>query len=85
MTFFKVLSAAQINAIWYFLPNCIDIRIKNPNEESIKNMFHKVGNILPRIKQGVAIQRVSTIRPIDIYQTKTIMYSIEELLKALDN
>lgn len=85
MTFVKVLSAAQINAIWYFLPNCIDIRIKNPNEESIKNMFHKAGIILPRIKQGVAIQRVSTIRPIDIYQTKAIMYSIEELLKALDN
>jgi chromosome partitioning protein len=84
MTFVKVLNAACITAKKLFLPNYIDVRVKNPNEESIREMFRKVGSILPRIKQGVAIQRVSTLRPIDTYQHKAIMYTIEEVLKAVN-
>ena len=84
MTFVKVLNAARISAMKLFLPNYIDIRVKNPNEESIREMFRKVGSILPRIKQGVAIQRVSTLRPIDTYQQKAIMYTVEEILKAVN-
>ncbi len=85
MTFVKVLNAAQITAKKLFLPNYIDVRVKNPNEESIREMFHKIGAILPRIKQGVAIQRVSTLRPIDTYQQKAIMYTIEEVLNAVNS
>lgn len=85
MTFVKVLNAAQITAKKLFLPNYIDVRVKNPNEESIRDMFRKIGAILPRIKQGVAIQRVSTLRPIDTYQQKAIMYTVEEILKAINN
>ncbi len=85
MTFVKILNAARITAKKLFLPNYIDVRVKNPNEESIREMFRKVGLILPRIKQGVAIQRVSTLRPIDIYQQKAIMYTIEEFLKAVNS
>ena len=85
MTFVKVLNAAHITAKKLFLPNYIDVRVKNPNEESIREMFRKVGAILPRIKQGVAIQRVSTLRPIDTYQQKAIMYTIEEVLKAVNS
>jgi chromosome partitioning protein len=84
MTFVKVLNAAHITAKKLFLPNYIDVRVKNPNEESIREMFRKIGPILPRIKQGVAIQRVSTLRPIDAYQQKAIMYTIEEVLKAVN-
>ena len=84
MTFVKVLNAAHITAKKLFLPNYIDVRVKNPNEESIREMFRKAGSILPRIKQGVAIQRVSTLRPIDTYQQKAIMYTIEEILKAVN-
>ena len=84
MTFVKVLNAAHITAKKLFLPNYIDVRVKNPNEESIREMFRKVGAILPRIKQGVAIQRVSTLRSIDTYQQKAIMYTIEEVLKAVN-
>ena len=85
MTFVKVLNAAHITAKKLFLPNYIDVRVKNPNEESIREMFRNVGAILPRIKQGVAIQRVSTLRPIDTYQQKAIMYTIDEVLKAVDS
>ena len=85
MTFVKVLNAAQITANKLFLPNYIDVRVKNPNEESIREMFRKIGVVLPRIKQGVAIQRVSTLRPIDTYQQKAIMYTIEEVLKAVNS
>lgn len=84
MTFVKVLNVARITAKKLFLPNNIDVRVKNPNEESIREMFRKIGAILPRIKQGVAIQRVSTLRPIDTYQQKAIMYTIEEILKAVN-
>jgi chromosome partitioning protein len=84
MTCVKVLNAAHITAKKLFLPNYIDVRVKNPNEESIREMFRKAGSILPRIKQGVAIQRVSTLRPIDMYQQKAIMYTIEEILKAVN-
>lgn len=84
MTFVKVLNAAYITAKKLFLPNYIDVRVKNPNEEPIREMFRKVGAILPRIKQGVAIQRVSTLRPIDKYQQKAIMYTIEEVLKTVN-
>ena len=84
MTFVKVLNAAHITAKKLFLPNYIDVRVKNPNEESIREMFRNVGAILPRIKQGVAIQRVSTLRPIDTYQQKAIMYTVEEILKAVN-
>ena len=84
MTFVKVLNAAHITAKKLFLPHYIDVRVKNPNEESIREMFRKAGSILPRIKQGVAIQRVSTLRPIDMYQQKAIMYTIEEILKAVN-
>ena len=83
ITFVKVLNSAKINAKRLFLPNYIDVRVKTPNEEAIRNMFRQVGTILPRIKQGVAIQRVSTLRPIDIYQQKAIMYTVEEMLKIL--
>ena len=85
MTFVKVLNAAQITAKKLFLPNYIDVRVKNPNEESIREMFRKIGVVLPRIKQGVAIQRVSTLRPIDTYQQKAIMYTVEDILKAINN
>ena len=84
MTFVKVLNVARITAKKLFLPNNIDIRVKNPNEKSIREMFRKIGAILPRIKQGVAIQRVSTLRPIDTYQQKAIMYTVEEILKAVN-
>lgn len=84
MTFVKVLNAAHITAKKLFLPNYIDVRVKNPNEESIREMFRKVGAILPRIKQGVAIQRVSTLRTIDTYQQKAIMYTVEEVLKVVN-
>lgn len=82
--FAKVLNIAGITAKRLFLPNCIDIRIKNPNEEAIKTLLRKAGSIiLPRIKQGVAIQRVSTLHGIDIYQKRAIEYAIVEILNAV--
>lgn len=80
-SFVKVLLKTGIKAKRLFLPNCIDARVKMPNEEPVKAEFRKVGTILPRIKQGVAIQRVSTLKPIDTYQQKAVMYTMEEILK----
>lgn len=84
MKFVKILKMASIEAKQLFLPNCIDVRVKNPNEEAIKDMFRKSGGIiLPRVKQGVAIQRVSTLRPIDDYQKKAIEFVIDGILNVV--
>lgn len=84
MKFVKILKMAQIEAKQLFLPNCIDVRVKNPNEEAIKDMFRKSGGImLPRVKQGVAVQRCSTLRPIDEYQKKAIEFTIDGILNIV--
>lgn len=84
MKFAKVLKMAGVTAKRLFLPNCIDVRIKNPNEESIKAVLRQSGGmILPRIKQGVAIQRVSTLHGIDIYQKRAIEYTITDILNVV--
>ena len=38
MKFMKILRMAQIEAKQLFLPNCIDVRVKNPNEEAINTV-----------------------------------------------
>ena len=84
ITFVKVLKQAGVKSKLLFLPNCIDMRIKNPNEEHIKGIFKQVGEVMPFIKQGVAIQRCSTLRPIDHYQEKTIHRAVTGILSKLE-
>lgn len=83
ITFVKVLKKAGVKSRLMFQPNCIDMRIKMPNEEHVKGIFREVGDVLPRIKQGVAIQRCSTLRPIDKYQSAAIKHSVDEMLAKL--
>ena len=86
MDFMRILNSSGIKAKQLYLPNCIDVRVKNPNEEAIKDMFKRNGgHVLPRIKQGVAVQRVSTLRPIDQYQTLAILHTVNEVLGELIN
>ena len=86
MDFMKILNSSGIKAKQLYLPNCIDVRVKNPNEEAIKDMFRRNGgHVLPRIKQGVAVQRVSTLRPIDQYQMLAILHTVNEVLGELIN
>ena len=80
ISFVKVLQKAEVHSKLLFLPNCIDVRIKTPNEEHIKNIFREVGAVLPRIKQGVAILRCSTLRPIDRYQRAAVEYSFFRIM-----
>lgn len=83
ITFVKVLKKAGVKAHLLFLPNNIDIRIKNPNEEHVKEIFRSVGTVLPRIKQGVAVQRCSTLCPINQYQELAVEYAVEGILAKL--
>jgi len=84
MDFVQILKVTNIRAKQLLLPNCIDVRIKNPNEEAIKDMFRRNGgHVLPRIKQGVAVQRCSTLRPIDDYQKKAIEFSVDGILNVV--
>ena len=54
------------------------------NEEHIKGIFKQVGEVMPFIKQGVAIQRCSTLRPIDQYQEMTIHRAVTGILSKLE-
>ncbi len=84
MKFVKILKMAQITAKQLFLPNRIDVRVKNPNEEAIKDMFRKSGGImLTRVKKGVVVQRCSTLRPIDDYPSKAIEFTIDGILNVV--
>jgi chromosome partitioning protein len=80
ITFVKVLKQAGVQSKLLFLPNCIDMRIKNQNEDHIKGIFRQVGDVLPFIKQGVVIQRCSTLRPIDQYQEMTVHRCFSDIL-----
>lgn len=82
ISFVKVLKQRS-NAKIFFLPNIIDVRVKMPNEETIREMFKKVGHVLPRIKQGVAIQRLSTLVAQDEYQRKAVMFTIDDFIENL--
>lgn len=83
ISFVKVLKLVAKNVKLLFLPNMIDVRIKNIQEESVKEMFRKVGTVLPRIKLGVAVQRLSTICPQNEYQERAVMYAFEEIIESV--
>lgn len=83
ISFVKVLKQAGVSSLMMFLPNNIDVRIKNASEEHIRDILKEVGIVLPRVKQGVAVQRCSTIRPIDKYQDAAVKYCVDELLARL--
>lgn len=71
------------NAKLFFLPNNIDVRVKFPNEEAVRDSLWKIGRVLPRVKTGVAIQRVSTLTQ-DDYQKKAVMYAADDLMHSID-
>lgn len=81
ITFVKVLKQYEVKARLFFLPNNIDVRVKMPIEEQVRKNLKNVGIILPRIKQGVAIMRTSTIRSLDKFQKNAIMFSVDQLIK----
>ena len=85
MDFMKVLQISDIKAKQLYLPNYIDLRVKYPNEEPIKGMFRRNGGaILPRVRQSVVIERVSTLRPIDEFQRHAIEHTIDDILNYVD-
>ena len=84
MDFMKILELANIEGKRLFLPNLINVRVKNPNEEVIKDMFRKRGGaVLPQINDLVAVQRISTIRPIEKAQKKAVGLSVDGILNVV--
>ena len=81
--FVKVLRKNAINAKVFFQPNMIDARVKIQSEEHIKTILREAGYILPRIKQGVAVQRASTLTQ-DNYQQLAVMHAVEEFVLNID-
>lgn len=67
ITFTKVLRQVS-KASLYYVPNIIKLNVKYPLEETTTAMFNKVGKVTFRVKDGVAIQRLSTVLPQDEYQ-----------------
>ena len=84
MDFMKVLQMSHIEGKQLYLPNYIDVRVKYPNEEAIKDMFRRNGGaVLPRVRQSVVIERVSTMRPIDEYQHNALEHTIDGILNVV--
>ena len=83
ITFVKVLRKSGINTPIFFLPNCIDRRIKQRNEESVSKILSKAGHILPRIGQSVHLQRMSTLQITNLCQPAYVGDATEELIKNI--
>lgn len=71
-----------------FAPNRIKTGVGKQSELEARkktiDILGKVGYVAPRIKEGVAVQRYSTLYPLDYYQKKAIDHSFEGLLQEID-
>jgi len=68
LTFTKVLTKSAPEAKKIFVPNLIKVGVRYPLQDSATEMFSKIGVVTFRVKDGVAIQRLSTLYTQDQYQ-----------------
>lgn len=68
ISFTKVLKSEAPDIKLVYVPNIIKLSVKYPLEASATEMFAKVGIVSFRIKDGVAVQRLSSLTPQDEYQ-----------------
>lgn len=71
-----------------FVPNRIRFehgqnKVQDQDEKATKELLRPLGNFTPRVKEGVAIARFSTISMLDPYQLKAVMYAFDELVKFI--
>lgn len=68
VTFTKVLMQKAPGIKKIYVPNIIKMGVKYNLQESATEMFSKMGVVTFRVKDGVAIQRLSSLFPQDHYQ-----------------
>lgn len=71
-----------------FMPNRIRFdhgknKVQDQDEKATKDMLRPFGKFTPRVKEGTAIARFSTISMLDPYQLKAVMYAFDELIKFI--
>lgn len=85
--FLKALKSIS-KADMVFVPNRINDHEGRAEDRKQRaqtiNILELVGTVVPRIKQGVAIKRYSTIYPLESKQTKIVGASFEAIAKALN-
>ena len=70
-----------------FLPNRINEAegTKAEREQRVETIkiLGQLGMVAPRIKQGVAIKRFSTLYALDIYQERAVEHAFDQVIKKL--
>ena len=84
--FLKALKSIS-NCGMVFVPNRINDHEGKAEERKQRaqtvNILELVGTVVPRIKQGVAIKRYSTIYPLESKQKKIVATTFDAIMKAI--
>ena len=84
--FLKALKSIS-NCSMVFVPNRINDHEGKAEERKQRaqtvNILELVGTVVPRIKQGVAIKRYSTIYPLESKQKKIVATTFDAIMKAI--
>lgn len=82
------LRGMNIKAKIIFAPNRVKTNAGKKEELEARaktiDILGKIGAVVPRIKEGIAVQRYSTIHDLDTYQKKAIGYSFDKILQIID-
>lgn len=85
--FLKALKAISKTDL-IFVPNRINDHEGRAEERKQRaqtvNILGLVGTVAPRIKQGVAIKRYSTLYPLEAKQIKMVKESFDEIIKTIN-
>lgn len=70
-----------------FLPNRINeaegTKVEREQRVETIKILGQLGMVAPRIKQGVAIKRFTTLYALDTYQTRAVEYPFDQIIKKL--
>lgn len=71
-----------------FMPNRINTTEGKAHELQMREetvaILGKLGTVTPRIKQGVAIKRYSTLYPLDKYQYAAVEYAFDKIIEIIN-
>ena len=83
------LQSMGVKAKIIFAPNRVKTNAGKKEELEARaktiDILGKIGTVVPRIKEGIAVQRYSTLHDLDTYQKKAIGFSFDKILQIVDN
>lgn len=83
LTFTKVLLKAAPQVKKIYVPNIIKMGVRYALQDSATEMFNKMGVVTFRVKDGVAVQRLSTLYAQDKYQEAATAGSFNSIYESV--